>query len=309
MFGNNKFGQLGDGTSEDKLSPIKITISNEKAHRIACGNDYTLVLTAKGHIYGFGLNSSGQLGIGNQDNTNVPVRSLLPESVFMSKIIAGYHSAAISSQGELYVWGESSLGNFLIPREISWDNEMSITGLEMGEDFTVVIDQKGFVWGFGNNAKGELGQGDLEERESLVQIPDLFSKKIRTFSCGKEFVIALSDYSAEVTVIPRNSLKEVKYVKEARELHAPKTPQSDLQYGEADDSVIRQESELDTMSDRYSHPHQNHHGQNPQRESRLHVDHLNQHRPSAGNKTQASRNSKTTTWKEFDPYLIILLFQ
>lgn len=205
-FGSNEFGQLGNGNVEDEFSPVKVNLSLQKIQGVACGKHHTLVLTAQGHILGFGLNSSGELGIGNKQSSNVPCRTLFPEENKMFKIAAGYHSAAISVKGELFIWGECALGSFTTPRKISLNVGSELVSVQMGESFTALLDRKGHVWSYGNNHSGELGQGDLESRNSIVQIGDLNNVKIKAFSCGKNFGVALADYPF--------SLKGIKEVRE-----------------------------------------------------------------------------------------------
>jgi hypothetical protein len=41
---------------------------------VAAGGSHTLVLRSDGSIWAWGLNDKGQLGIGNNINSNVPVR-------------------------------------------------------------------------------------------------------------------------------------------------------------------------------------------------------------------------------------------
>lgn len=203
---------------EDEYSPVKVNLSLQKIQSVACGKHHTLVLTAQGHIFGFGLNSSGELGIGNKQSSNIPYRTLLPEENKMFKIAAGYHSAAISVKGELYIWGESALGSFMTPRKISLNTGAEIVSVQMGDSFTAFLDRKGHLWSYGNNHSGELGQGDLEGRNSIVQIADLGSVKIKAFSCGKNFGVGLSDY-------PSSGLKGIK---EVREIEDQKIRKSNL---------------------------------------------------------------------------------
>ena len=212
MFGSNEFGQLGNGTTEDEMLPMKLSIPYQRAQKIACGNYYTLVLTEEGHIYGFGSNHSGQLGIGNKKSINLPTKTLTADDTVITNITAGYHSAAISPRGELYVWGECALGTFTSPQKISW-NKTEIAAVQMGKNFTMILDKKGYIWGFGDNMMGGLGQGDVEERDSIVLIEDLNTTKIKNFACGKEFVFAISDTNNE----PKKPKEEIRIEREVKE--------------------------------------------------------------------------------------------
>src|SRR5580693_3883370 len=71
-FGNNNFGQLGLGNNTNQNIPQKITqFNSDTIVSIACGVDYSLILTKDG-LYSFGFNKYGQLGLGNNIDQNIP---------------------------------------------------------------------------------------------------------------------------------------------------------------------------------------------------------------------------------------------
>jgi len=39
-----------------------------------------------------------------------------------------------------------------------------IADVQMGKDFTLIQDIRGYLWGFGANSKGQLGMGDITDR-------------------------------------------------------------------------------------------------------------------------------------------------
>ena len=82
MWGDNTWGQLGNGTNEDSLIPIEIEMPGKvKVKELELGENYTGVITEDGKIYTWGYNNSnGQLGLGKEKrgNQNTPQEVTLP---------------------------------------------------------------------------------------------------------------------------------------------------------------------------------------------------------------------------------------
>lgn len=69
MWGKNSYGQLGNGTTTDSLTPIKIM---DGVAAVSCGSNHALVVKTDGSVWAFGRNSSGELGNnGVGDRTDV----------------------------------------------------------------------------------------------------------------------------------------------------------------------------------------------------------------------------------------------
>lgn len=70
-FGNNKWGQLGDGTIAERHIPVKV-LSNVKS--VACGRWHTMAILNDCSLYAWGNNGGGQLGDGTDTDRLTPVK-------------------------------------------------------------------------------------------------------------------------------------------------------------------------------------------------------------------------------------------
>jgi hypothetical protein len=72
-WGNNAFGQLGNGTTTSSSVPVQVgTATNWMS--VAAGDFHTVAVRADGTLWTWGDNSQGQLGNGSQVNSSVPVQ-------------------------------------------------------------------------------------------------------------------------------------------------------------------------------------------------------------------------------------------
>jgi alpha-tubulin suppressor-like RCC1 family protein len=115
-WGRNDCGQIGNGCNDNQSKPIQVKcFNNERVEVIACGSGHSMALTERGHVYSWGRNDHGQLGVRNTKKSNKPKFVAVKRNVFIKKISCGsYHSLLLSSNGGIYAFGrneDGELGN------------------------------------------------------------------------------------------------------------------------------------------------------------------------------------------------------
>ena len=77
--------------------------------QISAGFKYSLALDNNGQIYAFGYNLYGQLGLGDNNNRNIP--TLISNLTNIIQISSGYtHSLALNNNGQVYAFGNNFAG-------------------------------------------------------------------------------------------------------------------------------------------------------------------------------------------------------
>ena len=108
VWGSNESGQLGLTFCHSRLSPEKLELDNIIS--ICCGGLYTMFLTSDGNLYSCGNNKDGQLGLADSHfyNTNSPEKILLQDIISVKCGLS--HTIAMTSEEEIYVWGNNLYG-------------------------------------------------------------------------------------------------------------------------------------------------------------------------------------------------------
>ena len=109
-FGYGYYGQLGIGNTENAKIPQQISLK-QRAIATSVGFDHSLILVEGGLILSCGRNHYGQLGHGNTMNQSIPKVIEALNGHRITQISAGgYHSGAVSENGDLFMWGYNEQG-------------------------------------------------------------------------------------------------------------------------------------------------------------------------------------------------------
>ena len=99
--------------------PALITTINDKMTQVTAGIAHTMVLTKSGRVFAMGSNASGELGTGSKRDSHYPLQVKDLEPFNICKVAAGHHSAAVTDNGDLYVWGRGSFGEYARPTRVA----------------------------------------------------------------------------------------------------------------------------------------------------------------------------------------------
>ncbi len=151
-WGDNFYGQLGDGTSGADTNRTKpVSVANlSGVGAVAAGGNHSLALLASGRVKSWGYNFQGQLGNGTHgDSTDrrTPGNVIGLEDV--RSITGGsYHSLAVLESGRVRSWGDSTgglLGNGSVATEsdvpVAVKNLTNVTNIDGGDAFTLAATQ------------------------------------------------------------------------------------------------------------------------------------------------------------------------
>ncbi|WKU07124.1 RCC1 domain-containing protein [Micromonospora sp. HUAS LYJ1] len=179
-WGYNQQFNLGDGTSDNRLSPVQTLLpAGTVVTDVAAGRGHGLALTSTGWVYAWGYNNYGQVGDGTTTNRALPVRVLMPAGVVVTKIAAsGWDSLALTSTGQVYSWGDNryaQLGNGTltassVPVPVALPAGTTVTDIAMGVYHSLVLTSTGQILAWGLNQLGEVGDGTTTTRTRPVQV-------------------------------------------------------------------------------------------------------------------------------------------
>jgi len=165
-WGDNGYGQLGDGSNMTRTTPRQIGILFDWTDNISVGDAHTIALKNNGTLWAWGKNDYGQLGDGTTNNRKTP-RQVYGNNTDWSKIEAGSnHNLAIKTNKTLWAWGyngwcqlgDNTSENRLTPRQITISSDWSM--LTAGDNYSLALKSNGTLWGWGNNTLSQLGNGD-----------------------------------------------------------------------------------------------------------------------------------------------------
>jgi alpha-tubulin suppressor-like RCC1 family protein len=132
----------------------------------AGGSHSGFVIGANGTLYGWGLNTCGEIGDGRTAPAFTPEAIPLPGGTEVQQAAGGdCFTVALGSDGHLYTWGANDKGQLgdgtttphLTPHEIALPGGITATAVTAVGSFALAVGSNGQVYGWGANGTGQLG--------------------------------------------------------------------------------------------------------------------------------------------------------
>lgn len=174
-WGDNRFGQIGDGTLQSRREPVQVIGMDSGVTGVVAGEFYTCAV-AYDRLYCWGKNDKGQLGLRNRTNARVP--EVVPDiGKYITAVGAGAsHTCVIENFANVKCWGDNNNGQLgrgdressLTPIGIT-DISGKLEEIAAGWAHTCALVSGGVkCWGF--NGIGTLGQGSKKDRFAPVEV-------------------------------------------------------------------------------------------------------------------------------------------
>jgi alpha-tubulin suppressor-like RCC1 family protein/outer membrane protein OmpA-like peptidoglycan-associated protein len=228
-WGDNQFGQLGNGVNVDSSVPILVSDNgafvNTSVAGVFAGDNHTCAITLAptNRLFCWGYNNKGQLGDGTQVDKNLPAAVVgvftatgtVAAANFYPWAAAGAeHTCAVSSNNsnKIYCWGENGSGQLgdggttdsLLPvtTGLTGGGASSTRSAYMtaGSDFTCASDA-GSIKCWGENGSGQMGNGGTADVVTPTNVPTFggFTNAVTySMAAGGGTVCAISEASTPV---------------------------------------------------------------------------------------------------------------
>lgn len=208
VWGDNSFSQLGMDVGDHTEVPTYLEMP-EPAQAVSAGAYHTLVLGKSGTVYAFGRNAYGQIGNGSVANVLSP--DAVPGLPPIQAVAAGaFHSLALGVDGSVWAWGHNTqkqVGDVVSEQVLGLDGEVialrntrpvqivasGATAIAAGADFSLYIDEQGQLYAWGDNSKGQLGDGTTVPHGDPRPVAGI--AKVSAVAAGSEHVLAISRQS------------------------------------------------------------------------------------------------------------------
>lgn len=197
-WGNNYRGQVGDGSTQDKNTPVKVPMSNVTV--VSGGLLHTTALKDDGTVWEWGHTNFYQdqcVGYNESSSTFPPIKIPINS---VKKISAGdSYTLALLNNGTVWAWGDNYYGQLGDGTNIS--NSVvqvkglkNITDIHAGYGYSMALDEYGNVWEWGRIYKGHQNNTYATPITINVLTPiQIPLSNVTAISSGNFFSLALKD--------------------------------------------------------------------------------------------------------------------
>jgi alpha-tubulin suppressor-like RCC1 family protein len=180
LWGRNGYGQIANTTTTTVNTPVTTFSGGTNWRQISCAGYHTAAIKTDGTLWtwGGGFANSGGLGINDTINRLTPVTTFAGGTNWKQVASGGDNTAAIKTDGTLWVWGNSFQG--ALGNEVTTSVKVltPVTTFAGGTNwkqvasgrarYTIAIKTDGTLWTWGSGADGKLGVNDISDRSTPV---------------------------------------------------------------------------------------------------------------------------------------------
>ena len=192
-WGNNWFGQLGNGTVTSTSAAVRVT-GLTGVIQVSAGGVHSLALRSDGTVWEWGDDGTAEY--------LTPVQ--VPGLTGVTKISAGgMFSLALRSDGTVWAWGRNQVGQLgdgttaasRVPVQVTGLSQ--VTSIAAGYDASLATRTRGItaltsVWAWGGNSKGQLGDGTFTNHLTPGQVTGIDTPFVASISAGYRFAVVLA---------------------------------------------------------------------------------------------------------------------
>ncbi|KAM4553537.1 secretion-regulating guanine nucleotide exchange factor [Fundulus diaphanus] len=210
VCGQNHKGQLGLGHNTDVLTLQLCPVLNHKVANVACGWDFTLLLTDSGRLLACGSNAFGQLGVGQTVKHTAELLAVEALKEPVVSVAAGLrHSLTVGASGSVYQWGtglfshaKRALSPHPVPSHLKSQVPCLVPGLgqrkshlvSAGSAHCVCLTEEGELFLWGSSKHGQLATAEpFLPSPSLLNRSLLKGEKVMNVCSGWTHVVAQTE--------------------------------------------------------------------------------------------------------------------
>jgi alpha-tubulin suppressor-like RCC1 family protein len=177
-WGSNYSGNLGNGSTVDQPTPIKIALAGVDS--LAAGTDASMALKSDGTVLSWGYNSYGELGDGTTTGRAMP--GSVAGLTGIRKLSFKYaHALALAGNGTVWAWGSNSAGELGDGSKTNRSTPVKVLGLEGGSPVVQVVAgvsnslalrADGTVWAWGGVYNTTTNKNDYNlTAQPVIELP------------------------------------------------------------------------------------------------------------------------------------------
>ncbi|XP_022725931.1 PH, RCC1 and FYVE domains-containing protein 1-like [Durio zibethinus] len=216
-FGDGSFGALGHGDHSSTTIPREVeTLRGLRTTRVACGVWHTAAVvevvtessesgspgsSSSAKLFTWGDGEKGQLGHGDKECRLFPkcVSALFDDNI--CQVACGHNlTVALTISGRVYTMGSSAYGQLgsptadgKVPTRVEGKIADSfVEEIACGSYHVAILTSKTEVYTWGKGTNGQLGHGDIDDRNTPTLVDFLKDKQVKSVVCGSNFTAIIS---------------------------------------------------------------------------------------------------------------------